>query len=73
MARKVPVFLEPTKDRRIAVFGGGMVAYRKCRQFEGFDITVIADIIKAGADAVVAGNAVFKSENPENTIHQLKQ
>ena len=43
MARKVPVFLEPTKDRKIAVFGGGMVAYRKCRQFEGFHITVIAD------------------------------
>ena len=43
MARKVPVFLEPTKTRRIVVFGGGMVAYRKCRQFEGFDITVVAD------------------------------
>ena len=33
----------------------------------------IADIINAGADAVVAGNAVFKSENPEETIHKLKQ
>ena len=43
MVRKVPVFLEPTKDRKIAVFGGGMVAYRKCKQFEGFHITVIAD------------------------------
>ncbi len=43
MARKVPVFLEPTKDRRIVVFGGGMVAYRKCKQFEGFDITVVAE------------------------------
>ncbi|MCQ2079074.1 MAG: bifunctional precorrin-2 dehydrogenase/sirohydrochlorin ferrochelatase [archaeon] len=43
MARKVPVFLEPTKDRSIIVFGGGNVAYRKCRQFEGFHITVVAD------------------------------
>ncbi len=43
MARKVPVFLEPTKERKIIVFGGGMVAYRKCKQFEGFDITVIAE------------------------------
>ncbi len=43
MARKVPVFLEPTKDRKIVVFGGGMVAYRKCKQFEGFHITVIAE------------------------------
>ena len=41
--RKVPVFLEPSKNRRIVVFGGGQVAYRKCRQFEGFHITVIAD------------------------------
>lgn len=39
----------------------------------GVNLDNIADIIKAGADAVVAGNAVFKSENPENTIHQLKQ
>ena len=31
------------------------------------------DIINAGADAVVAGNAVFKSENPEVTIQVLKQ
>ena len=33
----------------------------------------IKAIIKAGADAVVAGNAVFKSENPEETIQKLKQ
>ena len=52
MARKVPVFLEPTKDRKIAVFGGGMVAYRKCRQFEGFDITVIADRTVPEMDSV---------------------
>lgn len=31
-----------------------------------------ADIINAGADALVAGNAVFKSPNPEETIHQMK-
>ena len=52
MARKVPVFLEPTKGRKIAVFGGGMVAYRKCRQFEGFDITVIADRTVPEMDSV---------------------
>lgn len=39
----------------------------------GVNADNIADIIKAGADAVVAGNAVFKAENPENMIHQLKQ
>lgn len=29
-------------------------------------------LYEAGADALVAGNAVFKSENPIETIHQLK-
>lgn len=32
----------------------------------------IADIVNAGADAVVAGNAVFKAEDPEIAIHNLK-
>ena len=30
-------------------------------------------LFDAGADVLVAGNAVFKSENPIETIHQLKQ
>lgn len=38
----------------------------------GVNADNIADIIKAGADAVVAGNAVFKSENPEETIRQMR-
>jgi ribulose-phosphate 3-epimerase len=29
-------------------------------------------IIEAGAHVLVAGNTVFKSENPKATIHQLK-
>lgn len=32
----------------------------------------IADIVSAGADAVVAGNAVFKAEDPETAIQNLK-
>ena len=31
-----------------------------------------ASLYEAGADVLVAGNAVFKSENPETTIHDLK-
>lgn len=31
-----------------------------------------AAIVSAGADVLVAGNAVFKSENPAQTIHTLK-
>jgi ribulose-phosphate 3-epimerase len=30
-------------------------------------------IIHAGADVLVAGNTVFKSQNPKATIYQLKQ
>ncbi len=30
-------------------------------------------ILKAGADVLVAGSAIFKSENPEETIRQMKE
>ncbi len=39
----------------------------------GVNTDNIADIIRAGADAVVAGNAIFKAENCEDIITQLKQ
>jgi ribulose-phosphate 3-epimerase len=38
----------------------------------GVNADNIVDIINAGADAVVAGNAVFKADSPEEMIHQLK-
>jgi ribulose-phosphate 3-epimerase len=31
------------------------------------------EIIKAGADVLVAGNTVFKSKDPKDTIAQLKK
>jgi siroheme synthase-like protein len=66
--RMVPVFLKPSKDRRIVVFGGGKVAYRKCRQFKGFDITVVAedtvDEISDVADRVILAEVV-PEEVPE--------
>ncbi len=37
-----PVFISPGQ-RKIVVFGGGKVALRKCRHFDGFDITSVAD------------------------------
>jgi ribulose-phosphate 3-epimerase len=30
-------------------------------------------LFEVGADVLVAGNAVFKSENPAQTIHEMKQ
>lgn len=39
----------------------------------GVNLNTGARLIAAGADALVAGNAVFASPNPEETIHALKQ
>lgn len=38
----------------------------------GVNLQNAASLVAAGADVLVAGNAVFKSENPTETIHQLK-
>lgn len=38
----------------------------------GVSLKNAADILAAGADVLVAGNAVFSSENPKETIRQLK-
>lgn len=39
----------------------------------GVNLTTGAQLVAAGADALVAGNAVFGSPNPEKTIRALKQ
>ena len=39
----------------------------------GVDLKNAPALIKAGADVLVAGNTVFSSSNPEETIAQLKQ
>lgn len=39
----------------------------------GVTLANAAEIIQAGADVLVAGNTVFGSPNPEETITQLKQ
>ena len=44
MSRHVPVFVIPDQ-LRITVFGGGPVALRKCRHFEGSRITIISETI----------------------------
>ena len=38
----------------------------------GVTLENASNIIKAGADVLVAGNTVFKSKDPKNTIHTLK-
>ena len=39
----------------------------------GVGIDNAANLVKAGADILVAGNAIFKSENPIETIKSLKR
>lgn len=39
----------------------------------GVDLKNYSKLIEAGADVLVAGNTVFKSDNPTQTIKQLKQ
>ncbi|MDD3861250.1 MAG: hypothetical protein PHW83_13740 [Bacteroidales bacterium] len=38
----------------------------------GVDLTNYKEIVKAGANALVAGSAVFGSDNPIETIKKLK-
>jgi ribulose-phosphate 3-epimerase len=38
----------------------------------GVDLHNAAPLIKSGVDILVAGNTIFSSENPHQTIHQLK-
>ena len=39
----------------------------------GVNLETGAKLLKSGADALVAGSFVFRSENPENTIEELKR
>ena len=38
----------------------------------GVNLTTGARLVEAGADVLVAGNAVFSAPDPELAIHQLK-
>lgn len=39
----------------------------------GISLKNAADIIKAGADILVAGNSIFSSEHPKETIEKMKE
>lgn len=39
----------------------------------GVGLQNIKQLVECGADVLVAGNAVFKTDNPQETIHMLKQ
>ena len=68
-----PIVLSPG-NRLVTVFGGGNVALRKCRHFEGFRIRVVADrilpelrdladeVVDSAVDASTAGEYMDSSD-----------
>lgn len=57
MGRPIPIFIDPG-SRKIIVFGGGSVALRKCRYFEGAEITVYAERTLPELEALASGMVV---------------
>ena len=51
--RYAPLYIETSK-LKIIVFGGGNIALRKCRYFEGSDITVMAKEILPELESIVS-------------------
>ena len=58
-----PIFLTPG-NRRVVVFGGGTVALRKCRHFEGFRLKVVATEVCSELQAI-AGETILAEMDPE--------
>jgi siroheme synthase-like protein len=64
----VPVFLDPT-DIKVIVFGGGKVALRKCRYFEGANITVVASEVLPEVRALA--HQVLEQRIPDNVCDMI--
>ena len=58
--KKLKALIQQTKSKALIEIDGGVTAENA------------ANILKAGADVLVAGNTVFKSKNPAETIASLK-
>ena len=58
-----PILLSPG-DRLVTVFGGGKVALRKCRHFEGFRIRVVSPEVLPELEAI-AHEVVREAVDPE--------
>lgn len=66
----IPHSLEKIRQLRKMIDDAGLKT--KIEIDGGVDLKNAKQIIDAGADVLVAGNAVFKSSDPKQTIHQLK-
>ena len=58
-----PILLSPG-DRLVTVFGGGKVALRKCRHFEGFRIRVVSPEVLPELEAI-AHEVIREAVDPE--------
>ncbi|MEO5984903.1 MAG: ribulose-phosphate 3-epimerase [Ferruginibacter sp.] len=66
----IPHSIEKIKQLRKMIDDAGLKT--KIEVDGGVSLTNAKQIVDAGADVLVAGNAVFKSADPKQTIHQLK-
>ena len=66
----IPYTLKKIKELKTLIKESGSSA--KIEIDGGVSLRNAAEIIRAGADVLVAGNAVFGSENPKETIEKLK-
>ena len=66
----IPHSIEKIKQLRKMIDDAGLKT--KIEVDGGVSLDNAKQIVDAGADVLVAGNAVFKSPDPKQTIHQLK-
>ena len=66
----IPHSIEKIKQLRKMIDDAGLKT--KIEVDGGVSLDNAKQIVDAGADVLVAGNAVFKSADPKQTIHQLK-
>jgi ribulose-phosphate 3-epimerase len=66
----IPHSLQKIRELKTLITQTGSAA--KIEVDGGVSLQNAGDIVKAGADVLVAGNAVFASEDPAKTIEQLK-
>jgi len=66
----IPHSIEKIKELKMLITGSGSSA--KIEVDGGVSLKNAAQIIGAGADVLVAGNSIFSSENPKETIERLK-
>jgi ribulose-phosphate 3-epimerase len=66
----IPHTIEKIKELKTLINKTGSLA--KIEVDGGISLQNASEIIDAGADVLVVGNAIFSSQNPKETIEKLK-